>query len=132
MSKFVYSTLANDNRYTGYTKGGADLPRVEYSILVKGGAGVAGKWNRLETPVGAVTEVTDEEAEALASNVIFNRHQQNGFVVLSDRKVAVEEVAADMTGRDESAPLVEADFADAKTSDGQSIKAPTHSGGKKR
>lgn len=129
---FVYSTLANDNKYTGYTKGGADLPRTTYEILIKGGTGVAGKWTRLETPQGVVTEVTEEEAAALADNVVFKRHQQNGFIFVSDKKADPENVAADMTGRDNSAPLVEADFENAKTPAGDTIKAPTHSGKGKR
>lgn len=107
---YVYSTLANDNVYTGYTEGGADLPRKTYEILVKGGTGVAGKWTNLMTPRGVVTEITDEEAEALKSNVIFNRHKDNGFVTLDSKYTEPEKVAADMEGRDASAPLVDEDF----------------------
>ena len=122
MSKYIFSTLANDNLYAGYVKGGADLPRLERQVLIKGGAGVAGRDQRMITPRGVVTEVTDSEYEFLKTNVVFKRHQDTGFIKIEDRAADPEQVAADMTGRDNSAPLVDADF------DAESIKVPTHSG----
>lgn len=120
---FIYSTLTADNKYSGYQKGGGDIPSVTWEVLVKGGTGVAN--NRLITPQGVVTEVTDEELARLKENVIFNRHVENGFIVISDKREDPEKVAADMTGRDPSAPLVDADF------EVEGKKAPTHTGKRK-
>lgn len=120
MSKFIFSTLANDNQYTGYVAGGGDMPRVAWAVLVKGGAGVANA--RIVTPRGVMTEVTDEEFKLLQTNVVFGRHFENGFIHVEDRAADPEKIAADMTGRDTSAPLVDADF------EVKGDKAPTHAG----
>lgn len=108
MTNYVYSTLANDNRYAVYVKGGADLPRVARTILVKGGAGVAD--SRLVTPRGVVTTVTDDELESLLDSKVFNRHLERGFVTVSTAKEDPEAVAADMASRDASAPVVPEDY----------------------
>lgn len=122
MSKiYVYSTLANDNCYTGYTEGGADIPAKTYEILIAGGAGVAERGQRLLTPRGVVTEITKEQAEQLATNTVFQRHVTNGFITVSDKKEDPENVAADMASRDPGGPLVDADYENANQ------KAPTTS-----
>lgn len=111
MSKkvFLYSTLSSDQAYTVYKDGGGDLPQVEGQILVKGGANVPD--GRMITPEGAViTATTPENLERLRQNEVFKLHEANGFIVVSDHKVDGEVAAADMTGRDQSAPLVPADF----------------------
>lgn len=109
MSKiFVYSTLTCDQRYTNYVPGGGDLPVPVGSVFVKGGTGVADA--RLVTPRGVVTEVTEEELAILEANADFNLHRKNGFVEVSASKVDPEKAAADMEGRDASAPLVPADL----------------------
>lgn len=106
---FVYSTLAADTAYTTYQTGAADMPVADGQILIKGGTGVADK--RLITPTGAVITKVDEEAlSRLRENQVFQLHEANGFIVVSDHAEDGEVVAADMTGRDESAPLVPADF----------------------
>ena len=122
MSKYIFSTLANDNEYTGYEKGGGDLPRVSRKVLIKGGAGVAGRDQRMLTPRGVVTEVTDDEYAFLKTNTVFERHVKNGFIKVEDRAADPEKIAADMTGRDASAPLVDADF------EAEGRAAPTHAG----
>lgn len=112
MSKklYIFSTLAADVSYTGYseTKGDA-LPKVQMSVVVKGGAGVANR-RTIETPRGVVTIVTDEEAKFLAGNPVFVKHMKNGFVQISESNADGDEAAADMTGRDASAPLVDEDL----------------------
>lgn len=118
MSKdhYVYSTLSAPQEYVTYNSGAADLPQAVQSVFIAGGANVAGK--HLVTPLGVVTKVTDEELKALETNEVFKLHKENGFVTVSDAKVDPEVVAADMTSRDEAAPLVDGDFdpnsADAK------------------
>lgn len=110
---YIFSTLAADTSYTGYHPGReGDAPRVAKSVLIKGGAGVANR-RTLETPRGVVTEVTEAEAEFLASNTVFVKHVKNGFIQVSHKNASGDEAAADMKGRDPSAPVVEQDFTEA-------------------
>lgn len=104
---YIYSTLSSDVKYTNYRQGGADLPIEDESILIRGGTGVIN--DRLVTPRGVVTEVTEVQLEALRSNPVFRTHEENGFIVISDINTDPEKIAADMQGRDQSAPLVPQD-----------------------
>jgi hypothetical protein len=110
MSKthYVYSTLSNDNWYQNYNPGGADLPVAEGGVLIRGGANIPDK--RLITPMGVANSVTTEELEYLRANHVFKVHEKNGFIRVSDKKADPEVVAADMEGRDVSAPIVPEDF----------------------
>ena len=112
---FVFSTLASDVAYTNHAQGGADLPIDLPPVLIKGGAGVAN--DRIITPRGVATEVTEEHVEYLRANQVFQLHEKNGFVMVSESYADPDTVAADMTGRDNSAPLVPQDnvAADAET-----------------
>lgn len=105
---YVYSTLASDVAYTNHEQGGADLPIALPAVLIKGGAGVANE--RLVTPRGVVTEVTESDVEYLRKNPVFLMHEKNGFVEISAGKVDPDIAAADMTGRDNSAPIVDEDL----------------------
>ena len=105
---YVYSTLASDVAYTNHAKGGGDMPIELPPVFIRGGAGVAN--DRFITPRGVVTEVTEEQVEYLRQNEVFKLHEKNGFVEVSESKVDPDLVAADMTGRDNSAPLVPQDF----------------------
>jgi hypothetical protein len=101
---YVYSTLATDMNYTNYAEGGADLPVPLPAVFIKGGAGVAN--DRLVTPRGVVTQVTEDELAYLEANQVFQLHKQNGYIMVEKSKLDPEKVAADMTGRDNSAPMV--------------------------
>lgn len=125
---YIYSTLSADNRYTGYAKAVNDLPSEERSVLVKGGTGVAGAWNRLETPQGVVTEVTDDELSFLREQPVFQRHVENGFVHIDDKLYAPEKVAAEQNRNDPGAPLTESDFEEPVN--GKVTHAPTQKGKK--
>lgn len=109
MSKtlIVFSTLASDVAYTNHVEGGADMPIALPSVTVKGGAGVAN--DRFVTPRGVATTVTEEQAEYLRRNPIFQLHEKNGFVMISSTGGDADKAAADMTGRDHSAPIVPQD-----------------------
>lgn len=107
---YLYSTLSAPTEYTGWKEGGADMPTAAWSVVVNAGAGVATK--HLITPVGVMTEVTAEELKLLQENDVFKRHLKNGYIKIDEKKHAVEAVVADMEARDNSAPLVEADFAE--------------------
>ena len=137
MSKklYVFSTLASDVAYTNHAQGGGDLPIDLPPVVIKGGAGVANE--RIVTPRGVATEVTEEQVEYLRQNEIFKLHEKNGFVMVSDTYGDPDTVAADMTGRDNSAPIVPQDniAPDAETVVGglglHGLAAPA-TGGRKR
>lgn len=110
MAKYIFSTLATDMRYTGWKDGGADLPSIEHSVFVKGGAGVAN--NRIITPLGVMTEVSDDDYEWLVAskNYVFERHVENGFIIVQDKSADADNVAADMQRGDPSKPLTDDDY----------------------
>lgn len=105
---YVYSTLTADTKYTGYKSGGGDLPVIAWQVLIAGGANVARK--NLTTPYGLATKVSEDELKLLMNDSLFNLHKDNGFIRVSEADEDADKVAADMTGRDESAPLVPQDF----------------------
>lgn len=135
MSKklFIFSTLASDVAYTNHAQGGADLPIELPPVLVKGGAGVMN--DRIVTPRGVATEVTEEQVEYLRANPVFLLHEKNGFVMVSDTYGDPDSVAADMTGRDNSAPVVPQDLKDEEQPAAVGGDAPSDApatGGKKK
>jgi hypothetical protein len=109
MSKklYVFSTLASAVAYTNHAQGGGDLPIDLPPVVIKGGAGIANE--RIVTPRGVATEVTEEQVEYLRANQVFQLHEKNGFVMVSGTYGDPDTVAADMTGRDISAPVVPQD-----------------------
>lgn len=108
MDYYIYSTLTGSQAYQIYRQGGADLPLVDKTILVAGGANVADK--HFITPRGVVTSITGEELELLEQNAVFALHKANGFITVEAKEVPVEKVVSDMEARDEAAPLTESDF----------------------
>lgn len=108
MEHYIYSTLTGSQAYQIYRQGGADLPVVDKTILVAGGANVANK--NFITPKGVVTTVTDEELELLGKNPVFALHRENGFITVEEKQVSVEKVVSDMEARDDAAPLTDEDF----------------------
>ena len=134
MSKklYVFSTLASDVAYTNHAQGGGDLPIDLPPVVIKGGAGVANE--RIVTPRGVATEVTEEQVEYLRANQVFQLHEKNGFVMVSETNGDPDKVAADMTGRDISAPVVPQDnlASDAQTVvGGEIVEANKASTGRK-
>lgn len=106
---YVFSTLTASNEYRSYGQGGADLPHVDKSVLIVGGSNVPDK--HLITPYGVMTAVSAEDYSWLQENEMFKLHQKNGFITVRDKPADAEKVAAsDMETRDQSAPLVDADF----------------------
>lgn len=106
---YVFSTLANDQLYTNWLQGGNDLPQKGHAVLVKGGTGVAN--DRLITPLGVATEITDYDLEELKKNPSFLAHEKEGFITVRNKKAETEKVAADMNLKDESAPMTHTDYA---------------------
>jgi hypothetical protein len=62
------------------------------------------------TNIGYVTEVEDEDLEWLVEHQVFKLHMKNGFLKIRDKPADAEKVATEMETRDQSAPLVDADF----------------------
>lgn len=110
MSQYVYSTLTADNEYADWVKtGDREQQMVKRSVLIKGGHGVMNK--NFITPLGVVTEVTDEELEFLLTCDAFKLHMKNDFIKVDKKKQETEKVAADMKRRDQSSPIVPSDYA---------------------
>lgn len=105
----VFSKLANNQKYVGWLKGGAELPTEAVSVLVMGGAGLADE--NLVTPMGVMTTVTDEEAAFLETNKVFLTHKKHGQVTIEKRAAPVEKVVANMSGiADPSGPITPSSF----------------------
>ena len=108
MANYVYSTLSNDQVYTSYKAGPNGVNLADAKIFIAGQANITTK--HFVTPLGMVTEVTDEQLAILRTNEVFKLHEANGFIKVEKRKTDADVAAADMQGRDQSAPLVEQDF----------------------
>lgn len=120
----IYSTLSNANLYVNHEAGGADLmsPRGD-GVLIEGGANMMTE--RGDIPPGTVTTITEAQLDYCRENELFKLHEKNGFLIVAEagamKPADVEVVAADMEGRDQSAPLVDGDF---PASDPQPSAAP--------
>lgn len=105
----VYSTLSAGVAYSRYRQDAAGGPNVIIgSILINGGAGIANK--HLVTPRGVHTAITEEELAILINDPIFKKHMEKGFITYSESEGKAETVAADMTTRDNSAPISPNDY----------------------
>lgn len=102
---FVFSTLAADQNYTVWLKGGGDLPVQGDSVLIKGGTGVMD--DRLITPLGVCTQITTDELALIEQDEGFKLHKANGFIVVQQVEADPEKVAADMETNDKGAQLNE-------------------------
>ena len=89
---YIYSTISADVDYT--TDAGV--------IRIAGKANVAN--SNIITPRGMASKVTDEQYAALKKNHVFQMHAENGFLTAEIHKEDPEKVAANMQGRDKSAP----------------------------
>lgn len=112
MSKqvYIYSTLTASTAYPSYINPENGIPRAApgKTVVIKGGANVADK--HVVTPRGVVTILTEEQYNSIKDHRVFKKHVEGGFIKVENRKADPETVAADMTGRDQSAPLVPEDF----------------------
>lgn len=120
---YVYSTGTNNTEYDDYgpIDKNAGHATIKRKVTIKGGHGVASMVRgpiigETYTPVGVVTEVTDEELDFLEHNEAFQRHVQAGFLVVDRRKIDPAKHAANMNPKDGSAPLTPADFEEGENS----------------
>ena len=113
MAKHIFSTLSCDQNYGAYSatpkKGAAAAPAVvPKSVTIQGGHGVAN--DNIITADGVRTQVDDDAFAILEACPMFARHVKAGFIKVYKDKADAAEVAKDMTPKDNSAPLVAADF----------------------
>lgn len=102
----VYSTLTADVDYTFWDTSRVAIGQqlaTERTLRINGKANLATK--TLLTPRGAVTMVTQEEADLLNSNAIFVQHLKNGFVTIDAYTENMDAIISDLVPRDNSAPL---------------------------
>ena len=124
MSKnYIYSTCPQDYAFAIYQQlaDGSTSP-MRY-ILVKGGGSMpvqAG--SGFHTPLGVVTEVSDEDLAALKKDWSFNHYVNQGFMRIDSKKIDVEKVAGDMNIDLPSTPASEADILDIGTTEGVEVK----------
>lgn len=90
---YIYSTLSNDQNYS--------IGDDDNTVLIAGKANVSNK--NFLTPRGMSTTISEGTFEQLQRNIIFQAHSKNGFVTASVKKMDVDEVAADMEQKDNSA-----------------------------
>jgi len=90
---FIYSTLTCSNSFAIYA------PKTDPRAL-----------SRIDTPMGVVTRVTDEELELLQQDLTFQQQVKDGFIVVDNKKTDPAKKAADMSQKDASAPLTPKDF----------------------
>lgn len=112
---FVYSTLANDQKYIQWEAGGGDVATPGRSIVIKGGTGVAN--DRFITSLGVCTEIDEADIPVLEANEVFKLHAKNGFVTIERKRADAEKVAASMSLTDPSAPKTPSDYANAGEGD---------------
>lgn len=121
---YVFSTLTAPQIYTRTAMtDGNDLPQTVGEVFIAGGSNVPDKYMR--TPLGVATPVNDDEMAILNDNDVFKLHQKNGFITVRTADADPETVAADMETRDQSAPLVEQDFADLPEEQQPKLNTPT-------
>ena len=89
---YIYSTISADVDYQ--TEAG--------TIRIAGKANVAN--SNIITPRGMATKVTAEQYAALQKNHVFALQKENGFLTAENHKEDADKVAANMQGRDKSAP----------------------------
>lgn len=104
---YVYSTLTCDNVYADYVKAGDQL-NIHRQVLIKGGHGVMNK--NFMTPLGVVTEVSDDDLRFLMNNSAFKFHLEGNFLKVEEKAYEPEKVAADMERADNSAQITPADY----------------------
>lgn len=107
---YAYNTMTAGVTYTLYEENPSGLNVVKAQVDIAGGANVPNK--NLVTPLGVVTEITDDQLDILKQIPLFHEHVKNGFLVIQKRKDDVEAVVPDMVSRDDSAPLTPNDFVD--------------------
>jgi len=107
----IFSTMTGSVTYTDWKLSPGGLSIAGREVTIKGGANVADR-RTIITPRGVGTSVTDEDLEFLKTDPTFLMHEKNGFITV-DAVADIRDAdlaAADMEGRDDSAPDTVNDF----------------------
>lgn len=109
---YVYSTATCDMIFPVYANNVEEgkAHKINHQILIRGGANLAKGKAEFVTKYGVRTTLSDEDMAILQKDGLFKKIEAAGFFYVDERKVDPEKVAADMTARDESAPLVPQDY----------------------
>lgn len=121
----VVSKLAAGVDYVLYEKTGSGKLVAIGAVSIDGGASVANK-KTLYTPDGVVTPISDQDAEMLALDPVFQEHLANGSVKLLRTKPGDPDKAAADLDKDQSAPVTPGDYDQplAYADQWQKIRAP--------
>jgi hypothetical protein len=104
-NNYIYSTASQTTDFAIYTPTGPQQnSRIERVITIKGGANVATRYPNLSTPLGVVTQVSDEDLAVLEKDYHFQQAVKHGFYTVDKRKADPEKVAKNMAPKDRSAP----------------------------
>ena len=112
---YVISKCACDNEFPVWDKfaSGRDLRlTVKRSVLIRGGQGVMEHHTFITPDNGAITEITEEEAEILKNNPAFMKMVKNGFMTLINSETSAQKESGNMEKGDDSAQLTPEDFAE--------------------
>lgn len=98
---------------------------IEKQVLIKGGAQLPDTqtWN-LETPLGVVTRVTDDEIAILEKDLAFLHYLKTGYMRIEKTRRDIDKVVGSMelpTSK-EGAPLSETEIESIQVPDGMEIK----------
>ncbi len=107
MSKYIYSTLSNDQNFTVWvgTENEKAIPTRKAVITINGKANIINKTN-LITPKGVLTIVEDGQLAELEKMPAFKRFIERGFIKVEAKEAKTTDVVAkDMKEKDKSAPL---------------------------
>lgn len=111
MSNYITSTCSADMTFPMYVQNGPKSMSAtsRRDVVIRGRANVTDKYS-LQTPTGAVTEVTNEELEFLQNNIGFKKMVERGFlkVTTTDR---LDRNLTGMEAKDRSAQLQDSEHA---------------------
>lgn len=105
--KYVYSTLACHQKYSVWEKLPSGGHRAKASVNIHGGHGVAhvNRSQGIFTPHGVLTIIEDSELEMLRTLELFNLHEKNKHIFVSDRELPMEKALENLEPKEKSTPL---------------------------
>lgn len=114
---YIYSTLTCGNSFAIYAvkNDPKALSRIVKRIEIHGGHGMKNP-KALDTPMGVVTQVSDEDLALLQTLTSFRKQVDAGYLVVDNKKTDPAKKAVDMNPKDASAPMTPKDFV--KSEDG--------------
>lgn len=126
MGKHVVSTLTSDVRFADWVDMNG-IKKVQKSVLVKGGAGVArGPIGHAVTNAGVITHVSDEDARFLSEHPHFKRQQEAGYVKIVNIARDPDSVAQSMSVDNGSRPRNDGDIRKTKKDSEDSLQVVTN------